>query len=80
MYEFWYDYIKPKYGENAKLCYMNKDSFVLHVKAGDIYMNSTERFETRFDNLNFEADRTLPKGKNKKLIGLFKHKLGEKMM
>ena len=32
MYEFWYDYIKPKYGENTKVFYMNKDSVVLHVK------------------------------------------------
>ena len=31
MYEFWYDYIKPKYGKNAKRFYMNKDSVVLHV-------------------------------------------------
>ena len=29
MYEFWYDYVKPKYGEKAKLCYMDKDSFIL---------------------------------------------------
>ena len=32
MSEFWYDYVKPKYGENAKLCYMNIDSFIVHVK------------------------------------------------
>ena len=32
MYEIWYDYVKPKYGENAKLCYMNRDSFIVHVK------------------------------------------------
>ena len=80
MYEFWYDYAKPKYGKNAKLFYMNKDSFVVHVKAGDIYMNTTEGFETRFDNSNFEIDRTLPKVKSKKLIRLLKHKLGKKMM
>ena len=36
MYEFWYDYVKPKYGENAKLCYMDTDSFIVHVKAYDI--------------------------------------------
>ena len=29
MYEFWYDYIKPKYGDRAKLCYMDTDSFVI---------------------------------------------------
>ena len=32
MYEFWYDYIKPKYGENAKLWYMDTDRFIVHVR------------------------------------------------
>ena len=36
MYEFWYDYVKPKYGVNAKLCYMDNDSFTVHVKT-DIF-------------------------------------------
>ena len=36
MYEFWYDYIKPKYDEQAKLCYMDTDSFIVYVKAEDI--------------------------------------------
>ena len=31
MYGFWYDYIEPKYGENAKLCYMDTVSFIVHV-------------------------------------------------
>ena len=35
MYEFWYDYVK--YGENAKLCYMDTGSFIVHVKTDDIY-------------------------------------------
>ena len=37
MYEFWYDYVKPKYRENSKLCYTNIDNFIVHVKTGDIY-------------------------------------------
>ena len=37
MYEFWYDYVKPKYGENAKLCYMDTDSFIVHVKIDYVY-------------------------------------------
>ena len=32
IYEFWYDYIKPKYQYNAKLCYMDTDSFIIHIK------------------------------------------------
>ena len=36
MYEFWSDYLKAKYGENAKLCYMDTNSFIVHVKRDDI--------------------------------------------
>ena len=32
MYEFWYDYMKPKYGHNVKLCYMDTDSFIIYKK------------------------------------------------
>ena len=35
MYEFWYDYVKPKYGDNVKLCYTDTDSFIMHIKTGD---------------------------------------------
>ena len=49
MYEFWYDYVKPKYGENKNLCYMNTDSFIVHVKARDIYKDVAEDVERRFD-------------------------------
>ena len=45
MYEFWYDYVKPKYGEKEKLCYMNTDSSVVHVKKEDIYKDIAEDVE-----------------------------------
>ena len=32
MYEFWYDYVKPKYDEKTKLCYMDTDSFIVYIK------------------------------------------------
>ena len=35
MYEFWYDYVKGKNGKKAKLCYMDKDSFVIYLKTND---------------------------------------------
>ena len=49
MHEFWYDYVKPKYCGNAKLCYMNTDSFIVHVKANDTYKDIPEDAEKRFD-------------------------------
>ena len=68
MYKFWYDYIKVKYSENAKPCYMDTGSFIAHVKIDNIYKDIAEDVETRFDTSNFELDRPLPKGKNKKSV------------
>ena len=42
MYEFWYDYVKPKYSQNAQLCYIDTDSFIVNVKTGNIYKGITE--------------------------------------
>ena len=77
MYDFWYDYLKPKYGEKVKLCYMEIDSFIVCIKAYDIYKDIAEDVKTRFDTSNYELernfiDRLLPKGKNKKVIRLMK--------
>ena len=33
MHKFWYDYVKPKYDENAKLCYIDRDNFIVYIKA-----------------------------------------------
>ena len=68
MYEIWYDYVKPKYDQKAKLCYMDTDSFTVYIKEDDIYKDTAKNVETRFDII----ERTLPKGKNKKTIGLMK--------
>ena len=68
MYEFWYGHVKPKYGENAKLCYMGTGSFIVHVKRYDIQKDIAEDVQTRFDTLYFEIDRPLPKRKDKKVI------------
>ena len=78
MYEFWYDYLKPEYGENVKACYMDTNSFIAHVKTDDIYKDIAEDVEKRFNTSNYEIDRPLPKGKNKKVVGLMKDKLGGK--
>ena len=70
--------LRKKYGEKAKLYYMDTDSFIVNVKTNDIYKDIAEDVETRFDNSNYELDRLLPKGKNKKVIGLMKDELGRK--
>ena len=44
IYEFWYEYVEPKYGERAKLCYMDTD--ILYIKADDIYKGIAEDVET----------------------------------
>ena len=80
MYEFWYYYLKPKYGENLRLCFMDTGSFIVYIKIDDIYKNIVEDVETRFDISNYELDKLLPKEKNKKVIGLMEDELGEKIM
>ena len=42
MYEFWYDFVKPKYGVKAKSCYMDTGSFIAHLKTDDIYEDIAE--------------------------------------
>ena len=70
MHEFWYDYVKPKYGEKAKLGYMDADSFIVYIK-NMISIKTLQMFhETRFETSNYELDRPLPTGKNKKVIEL----------
>ena len=80
MYEFFYDYVKPNYGENAKLCYADTDSLNVDVKTDDIYKDTVQDVETRLDLSNYEIDRPLPRGKNEKIIGLMKEKLGGEIM
>ena len=80
MYEFWYDYMKPKYDNKVKLCYMDTDSFVMNIKTNDFYRDISTDVKKRFDTSNYEINRPLPTGKNKKVIGLMKDELGGKMV
>ena len=66
------DYVKPNYGANAKICYMDTDRLIVHVKTDDIYKDIAEDPETRFDTSNFEIDKPVPKEKNLKKFGLMK--------
>ena len=82
MYEFWYDFVKPKYGKKVRLSYMDTDIWFHYIHKNRWYL---QRYWGIFDTSNYELecnsiDRSLPKGKNKKLIGLIKDELGGKIL
>ena len=73
IYEFWYEYLKPKYGKNRILPYGYR--FVVHIKAEDFYEDSSNDVEKFFDTTNCEHDIPLPMGLNTKVIGMMKEEL-----
>ena len=80
MHKFWYNYMKRKYGNNVKLCYIDTDSFIMNIKTEDFYKDIANDVEKRFDTSNYEVNRPLPTEKNKKVIGLMKDELGGKII
>ena len=72
MYEFHYDFMKPKYGENLKFCYMDTDSLVYEIKTEDFYADIGEDIPAGFNTSGYIPDRPLPIGLNKKVIRLMK--------
>ena len=82
MYKFWYDYFKPKYGDRAKLCYTDTDSFIIHIITEDFFEDISNDVESWYDTSNYDENdkRPLLIGKNKKVIGLFKDELGGRIM
>ena len=75
MYEFWYDYMKPKYDDNVKLCYTDTGSFIINIKTKDFYKDIANDVDKKFDTSNYEVDKPLSTGKKKKVIGLMKDEL-----
>ena len=82
VYKFWYDYIKPKYGDRAKLCYTDTDGLIIHIITEDFFSDISDDVERWVDTSNYdEKDKCpLPIGKNKEVIGLFKDELRVKIM
>lgn len=80
MYEFYYDYIKPKYGSNVSMCYTDTDSFVLHIKTDDFYTEMRSNLE-RYDTSDYPENNIfqIPRV-NKKIPGLFKDELNSKII
>ena len=74
------NYMKPKYGDKVKLCYMDTDSFIMNIKTEDFYNDIANDIEKRFDTSNYECDRPLPTGKNKKVIELMKDELAGRII
>ena len=58
MYEFHYDYMKPKYDDDIKFCYMDTDSFVYHIKTEDFYEDIAGDVEDRFDTSGYSVKDT----------------------
>ena len=57
MYEFWFNYIKPNQQRNAKLCYMDTDSFIFHIKTKNIYEGIMNVVEKRLETSNDATER-----------------------
>ena len=80
IYEFWYNYIKPKYQNDAKLCYMDTGRSIIYIKRENVDEDIAYDVEKRFDTPNCKVNRPLPTRKNKKVIGLMKDELGGKIV
>ena len=82
MYTFHYDYLKPKYNDKVKLCYMDGYSFIIHIEPEDFYKDIANDVDEWFDTSGFnkEIDRPIAKDKNKNIQGMFKDELNEEVM
>ena len=81
MHIFFYDYLKPKYGDKVKLCDMNTDSFIFYVETNYFYKDISNDVVEWFDTSDYnENDDRITTGINKKIIGKFKDELKGKIM
>ena len=86
MYQFYYEYLKPKYNDKVKLLYMDTDSFILEIKTDDFFEDTKEDLLEWFDTSNYHKDMALPEefkviaSINKKVIGKMKSELGKAHM
>ena len=80
MYEFWYDYMKPKYGDNVKLCYMDTDSFIMHIKQKISIKILLMTLKRDLIHQIMKSIDHYQEERIKKLIGLMKDEVGGKIM
>ena len=74
MYDFHYNYIKPKYGAKAKLLFTDTDSLMYEIETEDFYKDISEDVRDRFDTSEYPENHPsgIPTGINKKVLGMFK--------
>ena len=64
IYDYWYEYLKPKYGKKAKICYMGMWQLFVNVKLKNICTDLPEDVEEKFDTSNCKVARPLSRGKS----------------
>ena len=79
MYSFYYDTLKPRYGQNVRLCYTDTDSFILRYVTDDLYADMADMAD-QYDTSNYPEDHPLHSTTNKKVVGKFKDELGGRIM
>ena len=82
MYDFWYGYLKPMYKNNIKLCHMDTDSFIFHVKTDDFYKDISDTLDKWFDTSKNDKklDRPIEYDVNTGVLGMFKDELKGSIM
>ena len=82
MYDFHYNYIKPKYGDKAKLLFTDTDSLMYEIETEDFYKDISEDVKDRFDTSDYPENHPsgIPTGINKKVLGMFKDEAAGKII
>ena len=82
MYDFHYNYIKPKYENKAKLLFTDTDSFMYEIETEDFYKDISEDVKDRFDTSDYPENHPsgIPTGINKKVLGMFKDEAAGKII
>ena len=82
MYDFHYNYIKPKYGEKAKLLFTDTDSLMYEIETEDFYKDISKDVKDRFDTSDYPENHPsgIPTGINKKVLGMFKDEAAGKII
>ena len=80
MYDFHYNYIKPKYGDKAKLLFTDTDSLMYEIETEDFYKDISGDVKDRFDTSDYPENHPsgIPTGINKKVLGMMKDEAGGK--